>query len=154
MRLDYKILWFEDDLNWLEEEITPNIKRYLQDELGFNPILICRKDGTDLDSLIIQNNPDLIVSDLNLIEEETNDETGRKIIASIREQNILTEVLLYSSNGEKIKEIKDNEPGVERASFAAGHEFLPTKLREIISLTVKKVQDINNLRGKIGRAHV
>lgn len=150
MRLEYKILWFEDDENWVKKEIGPTIEKYLWDDMGFTPTLVHKKDGSDIDNLVAQGNFDLIVSDLNLSEDRNEkDETGRKIIANLRNHNILTEVLLYSSDTERIKEIKDSEPGVERASFAAGREFLPIKMREIILLTIKKVQDVNNMRGLV-----
>lgn len=144
MRLKYHILWFEDQ-EGVVEGISPKIKDFLLDDLGFELECNIQRNGNDLESLVKGNDFDLIVTDLNLDDGET----GKNLIERIRNDEILTEVLLYSSNGEEIQKIIQDTPGLERVSFAAGHEALPDRLKRIIALTVKKVQDVNNLRGLV-----
>jgi len=146
MRLKYKILWFEDDSDYITEDIGPRVTNYLREDLGFEPEIIHKTSDTDVDTLVTEE-WDLIVTDLNLTQG--GDETGQKIIEHVRNQNILTDVLLYSSLPQAIEDIKKKNPGIERISFAAGRSALYDKLHDLIFLTVRKVQDINNLRGMV-----
>lgn len=144
MRLKYRILWFEDDEDVINEDPGPAIKEFLL-ELGFQSEILHRLNGEELNELIKDRNYDLIVTDLNLGEHET----GENLIDHIREGNILTEVLLYSANATEINKIVANKGWIERASFSVGIANLKNKLKEIISLTVKKNQDVNNVRGLV-----
>ncbi len=144
MNLKYRVLWFEDDPDIVNEYIGVEIKEYLYN-LGFEPTIIHEKNGQRLDTLIKDKNYDLIVSDLNLGEYETGD----KLVEYIRSQSVLTEVLLYSANVADINGIIDRKGVIERISFAVGIKNVPDKLRNIIMLTVKKVQDVNNMRGLV-----
>ena len=148
MKLKYNILWIEDRVDVVDELIGPGIEYFLSD-LGFKANITHRENGDELDVLIGKNRYDLILTDLNLGEGY---ETGEKVIKHIRDGNILTEVLLYSANTSTINEIvKNDKPGklIERVSFAVGIENLSGKLEEIILLTIKKVQDVNNMRGLV-----
>lgn len=147
MRLKYKILWFEDDTDYITDDIGPRVTKYLREDLGFEPEIIHKTSDIDVDTLIAQDEYDLIVTDLSLTQG--GDETGQKIIEHVRNQNILTDVLLYSSLPQAIEDIKQKNPGIERISFAAGRPAVYDKLHDIIFLTVRKVQDINNLRGMV-----
>lgn len=147
MRLKYKILWFEDDSDYITDDIGPRVTNYLRDDLGFEPEIIHKTSDVDVDTLVAQEEYDLIITDLNLTQG--GDETGQKIIENVRNQKILTDVLLYSNSPQAILNIKENNPGIERISFAAGRPALFDKLHDLIFLTVRKVQDINNLRGMV-----
>ncbi|MCK9351208.1 MAG: hypothetical protein WCT49_00865 [Candidatus Paceibacterota bacterium] len=147
MRLKYKILWFEDDSEFLEKRLVPRIEKYLSEGLGFDSEIVHKTSGTNVDALVSREEYDLIVTDLNLTQGK--DEIGQKIIEKVRLQKILTDVLLYSSSPRAIKEIKEKNPGIERISFASGRAAIYDKLCEIIFLTVRKVQDVNNLRGMV-----
>lgn len=144
MRLKYRILWFEDETEFVEK-IIPQIRQYLLDDLGLELEVSPQKNGADLDSLLKQNDYDLIVTDLNLDDGQT----GKNLIDRIRGDEILTEVLLYSANGQEIQKVISETPGLERVSFAVGRDALPDRLRRIIALTVRKVQDVNNVRGLV-----
>lgn len=144
MRLKYRILWFEDEPEFVEN-MTPQIREYLLEELGLDLEINLQQNGTDLDNLISHNDYDLIVTDLNLDDGQT----GKNLIDRIRGDEVLTEVLLYSGNGEEIKKVINETPGLERVSFAVGRDALPDRLRRIITLTVRKVQDVTNVRGLV-----
>jgi len=144
MRLQYKILWFEDTDSVFEVAPAPQILSLL-DNLGFIPEINRQTDGDDLSAIMATeslNNYDLIISDLNL-----GDKNGDQIISELRAGNIITEVLLYSSNIIDIQKVLENHKWIERASYCVGREFLFDKVKSIIELTVKKQQDVSNTRG-------
>lgn len=146
MKLEYKILWFEDNPEIVDDLIGPGIKNYL-DSLGFVYQCTHRENGDNLDEMIENKNYDLILTDLNLGEEH---ETGEKVVKHIRDGNILTEVLLYSADESGINRVIENTDHlIERVSFSVGIEHLAGKTNEIIDLTIKKVQDIRNMRGLV-----
>ena len=155
MRLKYNILWIEDRADLVEEILGPKIEAFLE-ELGFDTVFDHRLNGENLDVLLRDNKYDLILTDLNLGE---GFKTGEKLIEHIRVGNILTEVLLYSENEDALSRIiegdKKNEKGapkrklIERISFALGLKYLLEKVKEIILLTIRKVQDVNNMRGLV-----
>jgi hypothetical protein len=144
MTLKYKILWFEDDDDVIKEDVGPLIKTFLI-ERGFDLNIIHHLNGEKLNDLIKDRSYDLIVTDLNLGEHETGD----VLIDHIREGNILTEVLLYSANANEINKIVEEKGWIERASFCVGLGNLAEKLRLIVSLSIKKNQDVNNVRGLV-----
>ncbi|MBU6500232.1 MAG: hypothetical protein KGJ89_00135 [Patescibacteria group bacterium] len=146
MRLEYKILWFEDDQEFIKRT-GPEIERYLSEDLGFQPNITYKTSGNDAEQLILGDDYyDLIVTDLNLNDVKT----GETIIRNIREENIFTEVLLYSSDSGAIQKIvNEAQHMLPRVSFAVGRSELPDRLKRIIWLTVRKVQDVNNMRGLV-----
>jgi CheY-like chemotaxis protein len=145
MKMKYKILWFEDDQEYFDEDLQPEIKAFVESK-GFIYECVHRKTGAELDNLLTNVTYDLIISDLNL----GADETGEKLIDYIRDdKRVLTEVLLYSANEDALKKIVDNKGWIERASFSIGLKNLPAKLRSLIQLSIRKVEDVNNLRGLV-----
>ncbi|WP_276349188.1 hypothetical protein [Daejeonella sp. JGW-45] len=145
MRIRYRILWFEDDEQYFEEDLQPEIKSFVESK-GFIYDCTHRKTGADLDTLISSSVYDLIISDLNL----GADETGEKLIEYIRDdKHVLTEVLLYSANEAALQQIVSNKGWIERASFSIGLGNLPPKLKSIIQFSIRKVEDVNNLRGLV-----
>lgn len=140
MKLIYKILWFEDDLD-LIEDYQEEVEKHLK-SLGFTPIIIHETNGEKLEDLLKQDF-DLILTDLNLGEHET----GQILIERIRSNQIYTEVLFYSGNQYEINNIMQKEKWVERISVSVGIENLLPKVRDLINLTVKKFQDVNAMRG-------
>lgn len=144
MTLKYRILWFEDDEEVVNEQISPSLKEYLI-QLGFKLDIVHHLNGEHLNDLIKDKNYDLIVTDLDLGEYEAGD----KLIDQIRGGEILTEVLLYSANTTAINNLVVNKGWIERASFCVGLGNLMEKLISIISLTIRKNQDVNNIRGLV-----
>lgn len=145
MNLDYKILWFENDKDWYDS-IVDDVKEFIEDELAFkfaNPIL--KYDATNFEQIGLADF-DLILMDLNLLGGQQGDD----IIKRIRDGEIYTDVIFYSSSGEKSvrdKVVEKELDGVYCVS-REGDKFFP-KLKKVIETTIKKVQDINNMRGLV-----
>ncbi|TWI56335.1 response regulator [Halalkalibacter nanhaiisediminis] len=139
MGLDYKVLWFEDNIDVLEDNL-PEIRNFLE-EKGFSLIETHLEDSSNIESVLNQDF-DLILSDINLAE----DETGNQIIREIRKRQIYTEVLFYSGNETGINEVM-REESFERVSFCVGIENLLDKVTQVMSLTLKKLQEVNSVRG-------
>ena len=147
MTLEYKILWIEDNPKSIRRD-----KRLLLEyisELGFN----CQI--TDIVSFeIFEQNIgydktsefDLLLVDLDLGNQETKDE-GNLIIQKIRDEQVYTEIIFYSSQYEELQK-KLNKHFIE-GIFTSSREELKDKVEQIIDVTIKKVQDVNNLRGLI-----
>ena len=144
MTLKYRILWFEDDDEVVNEQIVPSLTQFLINQ-GFQLEINHHLNGEHLNNLISDRNYDLILTDLDLGEYDTGD----KLIDQIRGGEILTEVLLYSANTTAISNLIVNKGWIERASFCVGLGNLREKLEGIISLTIKKNQDVNNTRGLV-----
>ena len=145
MRLKYRVFWFEDDEDFARE-MGSALKTHLLDDLGLELELNAQQSGVDLNKLLEEGESyDLIVTDLNL----DNNDIGDALIDRIRADKILTEVLMYSADGAAIVKVRDENPGLERVSFAVGRPALPEKLQRIVDLTVRKVQDVHNMRALV-----
>ncbi len=144
MNLDYKILWFEDSEEWYEA-ILPDITEYLI-ESGF--ILIPnRKNGVEKISDIFENDDyDLILMDYNLV----GGEIGDKLIDEIRKLGIYIDVIFYSQMGEKTVRDAMTQHGLDGVYCASRDQddFLD-KVQRVIKTTIKKVEDLNNIRGLV-----
>lgn len=142
MKLKYKILWFDNEPDWVES-IEDDIREIIEDEYCF----IYDKELREKDSPSSSyNNYDLILMDLNLEDGKTGD----LLIQNIRSLDIYTDVLFYSADGiSKIKE-KAQALGLEGVYFSGRDKdaFLE-KLHKVILSTINKVQDLNNLRGLV-----
>jgi CheY-like chemotaxis protein len=88
---------------------------------------------------------DLLIVDLNLAGTK-----GPALIDKIRHnENIFTEVIFYSSEGEKAVRDALKEYEIDGAYCADRGEDFEDKARRVIKTTVKKIQDLNNMRGLI-----
>jgi len=144
MNLDYKILWFEDIQSSFNAK-KRLVKRVVED-LGFvfpEPRNEINDDNLDTIDFKIY---DLIIADLNL----ANGEKGSTILNTIREKGIYTEVVFYSSQGEDYvrNELRNFQIDGAYCADRADDDFID-KVSHIIQTTVKKVQDLNNMRGLI-----
>lgn len=151
MRLDYNILWIDNDLpGYIERGEVTDIETFLI-ESGFEPHIEKVFDEADLDLFIDKYEYDLIISDFNL--ENT---TGGKVIERIRnEKQLDTEILFYTAQTENSKEFNDevrNLAFIERLTFQLGRDNLMDKIERVISLTLKKLLELNATRGLITAA--
>jgi CheY-like chemotaxis protein len=141
MNLSYKILWFEDERDFIDG-CVPDLQDYVE-ELGFKfmqPHI--ERDSSNSDRIDFSEY-DLILMDYKL----SDGDKGDVIINKIRELDIYTEIIFYSASGmtELRAAIHDKElDGVYCANRGAG--FLP-KVKDIIRSTLKKVLDLNAMRG-------
>ncbi len=147
MKLHYNILWFEDRVDFVNEDIGPQLKEYLE-ELG---IIL----SIDLRDRYVASTPpnyalyDLIICDLNLPGATPSENTGRTIVKAVRDFKVYTEVILYSEDAALLKKQLKALGLVERASFHAKRKDMFQKVVRIIDLTIRKVQTVNNARGLV-----
>lgn len=144
MRLEYKILWFED------VEASFNAKKRLVKRVveGLGFVFPEPRNEVNAENLGTIDFPtyDLIIADFNL----ANGEKGSDILNTIREKGIYTEVVFYSSEGEDYvrNELRNFQIDGVYCADRANEDFID-KVEKVIHTTVKKVQDLNNMRGLI-----
>jgi CheY-like chemotaxis protein len=137
MRLKYNILWFEDNEDYYNAA-NNDILEYLED-LGYIPNLERRPDDTNLIEEMQEKDVDLILVDYNL----KGALKGDKLVEAIRKNELFTEAIFYAQNPPDLSKIKRYYEGV----FYATRSDLIEKTKKIIDLTIKKNQDVSNIRG-------
>ena len=141
MNLKYRILWIENEEDWVES-IEDQIQDYLEDlELVYEKKLIVKEEpGIDY------NKYDLILMDLNLADHPN----GAELISKIRALGVYTDVVFYSAWMEELREQRRDKEmeGVYYSSRTPDTSFVK-KVKAVIDSTLKKVQDLNNLRGLV-----
>ena len=146
MKIEYKILWIDDQPEAIQANIEA-LEDYL-DEHGFRlsvdkRIKLTIDDINELERKLNEYNPyDFIIFDYNLGKES---EDGIAIAQRLRGQ-IFTDMIFYSANTTKDlrKLLFDNQiDGV----FVVSRNDFDDAIRPIIVDHVKKISDINNMRG-------
>ncbi len=149
MKLDYNILWLDNDL---KDYITNGDVKSINDfliELGFEPNIVTVFDEAELNNYL-DISYDLIISDFNL-----NRENGDVVIYRLREEKKLdTEILFYSAKTNFIQdaEVKERLAFMERINIQIGRDSLLDKIEKVIELTVRKLFELNATRGLITAA--
>lgn len=144
MQIQYNILWIDDEIEKFDSVgDIDRVKSFLV-ELGFNPLLVTLKDGKTVENELNNNKFDLIISDFNIEEGHHGDD----VIKTIRNKNILTEVLFYSSQTD-LKSIAEKLLTVDRISFHSQRRGLIEKIENLIELSVSKLLELNATRGLI-----
>lgn len=141
MRLKYKILWIENEEDWVDS-IYDQIQEHLSD-LGFEfeKKLIAKEESVNYDEY------DLILMDLNLAEQPN----GAELIERIRNLNVFTDIVFYSSVGIDTLREKGREKNLEGVYYSGRtpDSSFVRKVCQVIDSTIKKVQDLSNLRGLV-----
>lgn len=143
MNTFFKILWFEDEVTWFNMEKL-RINAILQEHY-LTPEIV-RKDGDDFDiSELTGNDYDLIIMDYKLAEGTTGD----TVVTAIRENNILTDILFYSSEEQNmLTAISKGMPPIDGVYLTKRDYTLFTqKAGNLINKIVKRSEDLVNLRG-------
>ena len=142
MNIKFKILWFEDEAAWYRME-EKKIKRILEEHC-LEPD-ISRRDGEDFEIGEMEGNDyDLILMDYKLAGCK-----GDSIVSAIRKNDILTDILFYSSEEEKMLEaIAKNMPPIDGVYLTKrDHAIFTEKAEKLIAKIVRRSEDIVNLRG-------
>ncbi len=149
MKLNYKILWIDDQI---EDYIDMGIKSELEiyvDSLGFIPTVECFENGNLAEQSIQETKYDLILSDYNI---EGGDEQGDILIQKIRDGGVFTEILFYSAQPD-FDEIAKNlyRDRVSFYSLIGDESFkgFKDKAFKLINHTVEKLQELNSIRGLV-----
>ena len=149
MKLDYNILWLDNDLeDYIKNGDVDSIKYFLID-MGFEPNIVTVFDEAELDKHL-NIDYDLIISDFNL-----NKENGDVVIYRLRDEKKLnTEILFYSAKTNFIQDtaVKERLAFMERINIQIGRDSLLDKIEKVIELTVKKLFELNATRGLITAA--
>lgn len=127
----FKILWIEDSSDWLN--ISKLILEEIIEENYHIKLEVDISDGSNLDlNEIGNNNYDLIFTDYILAE----DEIGTNIIKNIRNHNITSIILSYSSDRIKIFESINNGDfsSAEGIYFTTRDEFLENAKNLILDI--------------------
>lgn len=144
MKLKYRILWFEDNESWFNTT-SRNINEFLEDN-GFELHAVRYSNQEEgIKNILDKNDYDLILMDLNL-----DDAFGYEIIEEIRDEDIYTEIIFYSMSD--IQEIREtiSGKGIDGLYCTSRNtEEFEEKVTKIIRNTIKKVQDVNNMRGLV-----
>lgn len=143
MNTFFRILWFEDEVSWYNMEKI-RINSILQEHY-LTPEIV-RKDGDDFDiSELTGNDYDLIIMDYKLAEGTTGD----TVVAGIRENNILTDILFYSSEEHNmLNAISKGMPPIDGVYLTKrDYTIFTEKARNLINKIVKRSEDLVNLRG-------
>lgn len=144
MKIDYNILWFEDNKESYETKVSL-VKDIIEDfGFQFNPPRR-EVDGANINN-IPYNKYDLIIADLGL----ANETKATDLMTHIRKENIFTTVLFYSSSGEmKVREaVAKNQIDGAYCSGRDDEDFERT-IKDVIEILIKKFQDLNNMRGLV-----
>ena len=94
MKLKYKILWIENEQDWVES-IEDQIQEYLEDMGFIYERIPIGKEEKNID----YNNYDLILMDLNLADQPN----GAELISKIRNIGVYTDVVFYSARIDELK---------------------------------------------------
>lgn len=148
MKLHYKIIWIDDDIeDYIEMGFVEEFKAFLR-SLEFNPTVDCFETGTSAEEKLKSVKYDLILSDYNIKEGEQGDTLIRKI----RSGEVFTEVLFYSAKAdfEKVaKELYQDRVSYHSLVGDEGFKEFKQKVFRLVDLTVAKVQELNNIRGLV-----
>lgn len=142
MSMKFSILWFEDNEEWYE--ITKeNIEEYLE-EKNFVAEFKRYENADKIKEVSAISTYDLILVDLKL-EHNTK---GTNAIQAIREKDVLSDALFYSSDGvDKIK----SEMGADifEGVYFSSRDDLPfeNKVKKLIDKAVRRMEDIISTRG-------
>lgn len=152
MRLDYRILWLDDKINdFKDDEYIEEVEKHLIAE-EFNPIIHETNDQSKFFEYLQKNSYDLILTDFHLNETRKNKGIdGDKIVESVRNKNIFTEILFYTAKAPlKGKLTWDRISFLETAELPdEHHEEVVKKVKKLIDLTIEKFHDIVVMRGMI-----
>jgi len=143
MRIDYNILWFEDEKGSFDAK-KESVKEIVED-FAFNfPEPRNEVNGNNLETINLSFY-DLIIVDLRLEKEN-----GAKLIEKIRAHEVFTEIIFYSSEGEKAVRDEVRKHDIDGV-YCAGRsdDDFRDKVEKVIKTTIKKVQEINNVRGLV-----
>ncbi len=146
MKLDYKILWIEDDQGWITS-VKSEIERFIQSK-GHNPIF---EIPSSIDTDYIKNNSfdeyDLMLIDYTL--PGLSEDSGDKLIEKIRAKKIYTNIVFYTNVTDKLQqEIQDKK--LDGVYFFDRTQLEIEDLEDLFALIdffIKKDMDNSSLRG-------
>lgn len=144
MNIKFFILWFENEPTWVEGKIN-DIQDIVEEE-GFEwakPDIF--KKETDFSG--DYNDYDMILIDYRLVGGKKKGTTGADIIDNIR-KDCYSNIIFYSQDGEEVLRREIAEKKLDGVFCVSRDDFLE-RFEDIFLITIKKVEDVNNLRGLV-----
>lgn len=145
MRLDFNVLWVDDQPDRVAAQITAIAKRMEQEGFQFSPTLCVSMDKvrSAISSDVFTDEVDLILVDWDL----GNNVEGQDAIAEIRERVQYKDVVFYSAHTlpEDLRRAAFNR-GLEGV-YCASREQLVEEVMGVFESLVKKVLDLDHTRG-------
>ena len=145
MKLEYRILWFEDDHESVQD-VVDALRGLLRGQ-GFELVCVwgeCNADTmTDTVERLRNYNPyDLMVFDYDL----GSGLTGEELAQTLRTK-IWTEILYYSANRISADLSRGMSERKVEGVFCAVRQNLEDRLWNIVESQIKRICDLNNMRG-------
>lgn len=148
MNNHFKILWFEDNATWFEAA-SRGVKSSVEKHYLIYDKEEPRETGEGINFDELKKvKYDLILMDYMLASDSPE---GDQLIQSIRKNQILTDVLFYSADYEKmVSAFKDRVPEIDGVYLAKRDmDLFSEKVDLLISKIVQRSEDIVNLRGMV-----
>ncbi len=149
MKIEYSILWLDDKKSdIIEDNYAEELQNFIENE-GFEPNINLVSNEEEFFKNL-NDSYDLILTDYHLNETDGNSRDGDKIIEQVREQNVNTEIMFYSAQGDVADTIKKDRitfVDTRKISGTVHYEKIIEKAKDLISLTIKKFQQIVPMRG-------
>ena len=152
MRLDFKILWFDDQPGSLSG-IKETIKRHLSIKRGMKPVIREVTTIDHLESVLPQLerdiNPDLIMMDWNMGQGTGKGSfTGAGAAKTIRKRFKYQEIIFYSAASPKELREAVFEQGIDGV-FCVRRDNIGAESIGIIGNILQKLMDLNQMRGLV-----
>ena len=143
MNYIFNILWFEDNAGWYRLQ-KPKVEAVLAEHCLQCNIKPLRSSEVDI-NILKDTTYDLILMDYDL----TSKNTGEHVISTIRDADILTDILFYSSQYDAmIGAVTAISPPLDGIYYSSRKiEVFHQKLKQLISKIVQRSEDLINLRG-------
>ncbi|AWH16217.1 hypothetical protein C1922_02185 [Stenotrophomonas sp. ZAC14D2_NAIMI4_7] len=141
MKLTYRVLWFDDNADFFNSLDLDYLKGTIS-SWGFVPDVKFVTTGQEFHAEAPYSDYDLLVVDYHLdgIGE------GQDFIANVRDQQVFTEIIFYSSNSteELWDEVRSNKlEGI----FVANRGSIIARVISVGKQSLRKVLDLENMRG-------
>lgn len=149
MNLTYTVLWIENDKEFIDSFDTDDLKEYVEEQ-GFDFRLEYRMSPEEIRAEVDGSLFDLLIIDYNIADGDGENGAlhGSDVIRQIRDQNCLTEVIFYSASGVPKLRQEAADRGLEGVFYSGRPtEQLLRKIKDVFNLTVRKVVDVENMRG-------
>jgi ASC-1-like (ASCH) protein len=144
MKLNYYILWVEDDNSWFET--TSELFEGIVKDHGFHPIIERKKNLDEVMQELVENG--LKKYDIFLIDFKLrNSKDGDSIIDFLRDKNVYTDIIFYSSDKQSI--IDSIKEHLFEGVYHSDRNDIEGKFEKVFLTTIKKIEEINSMRGLI-----
>lgn len=141
MNLTYSILWYDDDKDFFESLDKEPIEEEIA-SWGFRPQIIPVHNSTELQRHAPFDQFDMLVVDFKL----GGDEHGDQFIKDVRDKNVFAEIIFYSMVESSVLWQSVQEKELEGV-FVANKKSIQPKLIRVARQSVRKVLDLENMRG-------